>query len=101
MNMKKPPGSFKAMRPFILLLPLTLIAAVCFFANPRVQAGVPAEKDLGAYLFVYFLDADHSLHFALSTDGYSFTDVNKGQPVIKGEDIAEQKGIRDPHIIRG
>jgi predicted GH43/DUF377 family glycosyl hydrolase len=65
------------------------------------RAGVPAEKDLAAYLLVYFLDKDHSLHFALSSDGYSFTDVNHGGPVMKGEDLAEQKGIRDPHIVRG
>ncbi len=65
------------------------------------QAKTPTEKDLAAYLLVYFKDQDHSLYFALSSDGYTFTDVNNGQPVMKGEDLAEQKGIRDPHIVRG
>ena len=61
----------------------------------------PTEKDLAAYLLVYFKDSDHSLHMALSADGYAFTDINEGKPVIEGETIALQKGIRDPHIMRG
>ena len=38
---------------------------------------------------------------ALSKDGYTFTDVNNGNPVIAGDTVALQKGIRDPHIMRG
>lgn len=49
----------------------------------------------------YFKDDTHSLYFALSDDGYTFTDVNKGRPVIGGDTIAVQKGIRDPYIMRG
>lgn len=63
-------------------------------------AKVPQEK-MRAYLLVYFKDADHSLHMAISPDGYSFTDINNGRPVIAGDTIALQKGIRDPHIMRG
>ncbi|MFT3789257.1 MAG: glycoside hydrolase family 43 protein [Tepidisphaeraceae bacterium] len=62
---------------------------------------VPTEKDFAAYLFVFFKDDDHSLHFALSRDGYTFTDVNRGQPIMSGRDLGEQKGIRDPYIARG
>lgn len=51
-------------------------------------------------LFTYFKDDTHSLYFAVSDDGYTFTDVNNGQPIIAGDTIAEQKGIRDPHIYR-
>lgn len=70
--------------------------------NPGAKpASVPAEKDFGAYLFAFHKDDDHSLHFALSPDGYTFTDVNRGKAVISGRDIAEQKGIRDPYITRG
>lgn len=54
-----------------------------------------------AYLLAYFKDETHSLHFAVSADGYSFTDVNNGDPVLNGRDIAEQQGVRDPHIMRG
>jgi hypothetical protein len=69
--------------------------------TPQGAAAVPAEKDLKGYLFVYFKDEDHSVHFATSTDGYTFTDVNNGEPVLQGKDISEQKGVRDPHIMRG
>lgn len=81
-----------------LLAAMFLLSAGC--ATTQV-AKVPTDKDMTAYLLVYFLDSDHSLHFALSSDGYCFTDVNHGQPVMNGADLAEQKGIRDPHIARG
>lgn len=71
---------------------------------PRIAPGkarVPAEKERSAYLLAYFKDETHSLHFAVSADGYSFTDVNDGVPVLNGRDVAEQKGLRDPHIMRG
>jgi len=61
----------------------------------------PSEKEMSAYLMVYFKDPTHSLYMALSQDGYTFTDVNGGQPVLDGRAIAEQQGIRDPHIARG
>lgn len=69
--------------------------------KPSTAAKRPQQKDLSAYLLTYFKDETHSLHFAVSTDGYSFTDVNDGAPVLRGRDIAEQKGIRDPHVVRG
>lgn len=59
------------------------------------------KQEMSAYLLVYFKDATHGLYMALSPDGYSFTDVNKGEPIIAGDTIALQKGIRDPHIFRG
>jgi len=62
---------------------------------------LPQERDLKAYLLVYFKDETHSIYFATSTDGYTFTDVNKGIPVLWGSEVAEQKGVRDPHIMRG
>ena len=66
---------------------------------PGVKA--PAEKDLQGYLLVYFKDETHSIYFATSPDGYTFTDVNGAQPILLGRDLAEQKGVRDPHIMRG
>ena len=59
------------------------------------------EKDLSGYLLVYFKDQTQSAYFAISTDGYTFTDINGGQPVMNGAELAEQKGVRDPHITRG
>ena len=59
------------------------------------------ENSLAAYLFVYFKDETHSVYMALSRDGFAFTDINHGNPVIDGRTLAEQKGIRDTHILRG
>jgi len=56
---------------------------------------------MSAYLLVYFKDETHSPYFALSRDGYTFTDVNGGKPILDGSKLAEQKGVRDPHILRG
>lgn len=58
-------------------------------------------KDLAGYLLVYFKDKDQSAYMAISSDGYTFTDINGGQPVFIGSQLAEQKGVRDPHITRG
>ena len=82
-----------------------ILLVVCQIVSPTISAkkkvGIPSEKDMAAYLMVYFKDDTHSLYMALSPDGYSFTDVNNGQPVIAGDSIALQRGIRDPHIMRG
>ncbi|ACB76503.1 glycoside hydrolase family 43 protein [Opitutus terrae] len=64
-------------------------------------ARAPEEKDLAGYLMVYFKDQTHSAYFAISRDGNTFTDVNGGDPVFDGAELAEQKGVRDPHIARG
>ena len=57
---------------------LSLLAAILLVTGcvTAQKAKAPAEKDLAAYLLVYFKDQDHSLYFALSSDGYTFTDVN-------------------------
>lgn len=59
------------------------------------------ESDMAGYLLVYFKEFGHHVYFAVSRDGYTFTDVNNGEPVMKGDTLALQKGIRDPHIYRG
>ncbi|TWT89859.1 Glycosyl hydrolases family 43 [Pseudobythopirellula maris] len=66
---------------------------------PRAKA--PSEKDFAGYAMVYFKDETHGAYLAVSRDGYSFTDVNDGDPVFLGEHLAEQHGVRDPHIARG
>ena len=45
------------------------------------------EKDMGAYLFTYFSDPTHALFMAISYDGYTFTPLNNGEPVISGDSI--------------
>jgi hypothetical protein len=59
------------------------------------------EKDFTGYVMVYFKDQTQSAYMAVSRDGYTFTDLNNGQPIFDGAKLAEQKGVRDPHIARG
>lgn len=81
----------------ILLFSFYAFAAAGYSASAKI----PAEEDMYGYLMVYFKDDTHSLYMALSSDGYSFTDINNGKPIIAGDTIASQRGIRDPHIMRG
>lgn len=76
-----------------------VMAMVGLMAAP--MSGYAAEESDSAYLFTFFNDATHSLFMAVSHDGYTFTAVNDGKPVISGDTIAAQRGIRDPHIYRG
>lgn len=71
------------------------------FEQFRYKNAIPEEKDMKAYLMVFHKDETHGLYMALSRDGYVFTALNQGEPVIAGDTIAYQKGIRDPHIFRG
>jgi hypothetical protein len=59
------------------------------------------EKDYAGYVMVYFKDQTHSAYLAISRDGYSFTDLNGGNPIFDGKELAEQKGVRDPYMSRG
>lgn len=80
---------------------LVSLLIICHCGCLSAQKEAPAEKDMAAYLMVYFKDDTHGLYMALSKDGYTFKDINEGRPVIAGDTIAEQRGIRDPHIMRG
>jgi len=68
---------------------------------PHTRARPFQEKDLAGYVMVYFKDETHSAYLAISRDGHTFTDVNGGEPVFDGATLAEQKGVRDPHLTRG
>ncbi len=71
------------------------------FSHFTYTDAVPKEQDMEAYLMVYHKDEDHGLHMALSRDGYTFRALNNGDPVMAGDTISWQRGIRDPHIYRG
>lgn len=66
-----------------------------------LMAASPARaQEATNYLMVYFKDATHSVYFALSRDGLTFADVNGYKPVLYGSKYAQQRGVRDPHILR-
>ena len=90
-------GGFYALRPALF----SAGKGQATFARFSYKNAIPQEKDMAAYLMVYHQDEDHCLHAAISRDGYSFTALNDGKPIIAGDTIADQKGIRDPHIYRG
>lgn len=73
------------------------------FASDLQAAQNPNEEPKVAYLFTYFNgNAPHEeqICYALSDDGYNFTPLNHGNPVIKSDSIALTGCVRDPHILR-
>ena len=62
------------------------------------------EASYTNYLFAYFngnAQWQEQICFALSEDGFNYTPLNGGNPVINSADIANKKAVRDPHILRG
>ena len=82
----------------ILLSFLLLTISSC---THKAKENTTANQKMQAYLFTFFTDPTHSIHMAISRDGYTVTSLNDGNPVIAGDTIASQKGIRDPHVYRG
>ncbi len=63
-----------------------------------------AKEKYVAYLFAYFTGnsmEQEQICYALSTDGWNYTPLNDGHPVIMSDSIARKKAVRDPHILRG
>ncbi len=61
------------------------------------------SQDYTAYLFTYFTGndmKDEQICYAVSRDGYDYTPLNDGKPVIASDTIALKKAVRDPHILR-
>ncbi len=78
----------------MLTLCATAMAAVC--------TAQPNEKKV-AYLFTYFTGNapdKEQICYALSDDGYNYTPLNGGNPVISSDTIAYTQCVRDPHILR-
>ena len=86
------------MKKVILASALICLMSITTWAKSNK---IPKEKEMKAYLMVYHKDDDHSLHAAVSRDGYTFTALNGNKPIVSGDTIAAQHGIRDPHIYRG
>ncbi|MBR4779639.1 MAG: hypothetical protein IK011_07120, partial [Bacteroidaceae bacterium] len=70
----------------------------------RFDVTVPEAPKYSAYLFAYFTGNSQSqeqIRLALSTDGFNYTPLNNGAPIISSDTIALKKAVRDPHILRG
>ena len=70
----------------------------------KTATQVPQDpNEMVAYLFTYFNSndpKDEQICYALSDDGYNFTPLNHGAPVISSDTIALTQCVRDPHILR-
>ncbi len=69
-----------------------------------ISINAPSKTRMTNYLFAYFTGnapEKEQIHFALSNDGFNYTPLNAGLPIIKSDTIAIMKGVRDPHILRG
>ncbi|MBQ1973440.1 MAG: glycoside hydrolase family 43 protein [Paraprevotella sp.] len=81
------------------LILFVLLGALTMSASVTVQA-----KKKAAYLFTYFTGnaPEHEqICYAISYDGYNYTPLNNGKPIISSDTISLKKGVRDPHILRG
>ena len=70
---------------------------------PFTLAADEAKDEMVAYLFTYFnsnAPEDEQICYALSDDGYNYTPLNNGFPVIESDTIALTQCVRDPHILR-
>ncbi len=86
------------------------IVALAFIATLTTASTLYScqEKDSNepyvGYLFAYFngnAPWQEQICFALSADGYNYTPLNDGRPIISSDTIANKKAVRDPHILRG
>ena len=63
-----------------------------------------SNEPYAGYLFAYFngnAPWQEQICFALSADGYNYTPLNDGNPIISSDTIANKQAVRDPHILRG
>lgn len=86
---------------------LVLFLSIFNFLQAQNTKGIPpviAEKDLTAYLFVYFTGnsvEEEAVRFAVSADGYHYYHLNNNKSVLDSKTISSTGGVRDPHILRG
>ena len=81
------------------LLSLTIAAP----ARSAAENEAKDSDEMVAYLFTYFnsnAPEDEQICYALSDDGYNYTPLNNGFPVIESDTIALTQCVRDPHILR-
>lgn len=79
-----------------------LLLAALSLILPQTLAAKSAA-DYAGYLFVYFTGnhiSEEAVCFALSPDGYNYTALNGGKPVLDSRVISSTGGVRDPHILR-
>lgn len=85
----------------VLVLAAGVTLAVLYLTG-AIKFATPAKSKGGKYLFCYFVGNEREeerIHFAVSTDGYSFAALNNNEPVIL--QTLGKKSVRDPYILKG
>ena len=80
---------------------IATLTTTCLFSSCK---GKTNEEPYVGYLFAYFngnAPWQEQICFALSADGYNYTPLNNGNPIISSDTIANKQAVRDPHILRG
>lgn len=94
----------KMMTKTLLAALLIAVSTSATFAKKKQVAPQPTDpNEMVAYLFTYFNSndpKDEQICYALSEDGYNYTPINDGMPVISSDTIALTQCVRDPHILR-
>lgn len=81
-----------------------LAAAVVIGAVASTSLMAKTTNKYTSYLFTYFTGnapQEEQIRYALSEDGWNYTPLNNGNPIIASDTIALKKAVRDPHILRG
>jgi arabinoxylan arabinofuranohydrolase len=94
------------MKKIYFSLVLFLMIFNCLQAQNTTKGTPPVigDKDLTAYLFVYFTGnsvEEEAVRYAISADGYQYYHLNNNKPVLDSKAISSTGGVRDPHILRG
>lgn len=79
-----------------------ILMAIMVMLMPHTLSA-KSVSDFTGYLFVYFTGnriSEEAVCFATSPDGYNFTSLNGGRPVLDSRVISSTGGVRDPHILR-
>ena len=85
----------------LILCLLATMTTACLMSSCK---GKDSNEPYVGYLFAYFngnAPWQEQICFALSADGYNYTPLNDGKPIISSDTIANKKAVRDPHILRG
>lgn len=68
-----------------------------------VNAQKEETSPYSSYLFAFFSNNSpygEQIRYAISDDGFNYTSLNQGRPVVASDTIALKKSIRDPYITR-
>lgn len=87
----------------LILAAFLSLSATAAGRTSASQVETEDPNEMVAYLFTYFnsnAPEDEQICYAISDDGYNYTPLNNGMPVIESDTIALTQCVRDPHILR-